>query len=182
MVAILFEGKSDGEFFDDILKAYNLPIDEVIYYNFEGKDNIFNIGHKYYDEIENDIEIGRIEKIFIVVDADNPKDLNRNRGYKATKDKLKKVIEDLDFDIYIDYYIMCDENREGYLESFLLSVLDEEQKRCISEFKKCFKYELTDKWIYNSFYKHNKYPFDFSHQNFNELKQKLKKLFEGLEI
>jgi hypothetical protein len=181
MVAILFEGKSDREFFDDILKACNLPTDKVIYYNFEGKDNIFNIGHKYYGEIEKDIEAGRVEEIFIAVDADNPKDKNPNRGYEATENKLKEIIEDLDFDIYIDYYIMCNKNRNGYLESFLLSVLDDEQKKCVDDFRNCFKYELTDKWIYNSFYKHNKYPFDFSHQNFNELKQKLKNLFKGLE-
>ncbi len=178
MVAILFEGKSDGNFFDDILQAYKLPIDKVIYFDFEGKDNLFNIGHKYYDDIENDIDIGRVEKLFIVADADNPKDLNPNRGYKATEDKLKEIIKDLDFNVFIDYYIMCDENKEGYLESFLLSVLDKKQKKCIEDFKNCFKYELTDKWIYNSFYKHNKYPFDFSHPNFNQLKQKLKNLFK----
>ena len=178
MVAILFEGKSDGKFFDDILNVYNLPTNEVIYYNFEGKDNLFNIGHRYYDEIEKDIEIGRVEKLFIVVDADNPKDPSPNRGYKVTEDKLKETIKDLDFDIFIDYYIMCDENKEGYLESFLLSVLDEKQKKCIEDFKNCFKYELTDKWIYNSFYKHNRYPFNFEHPNFNKLKQKLKNIFK----
>jgi len=178
MVAILFEGKSDKEFFNDILNAYNLPIDEVIYYNFEGKDNIFNIGHEYYDEIEKDIEVGRVERIFIAVDADNSKDPNPNRGYEATENKLKEIIEDLDFDVYIDYYIMCDKNKNGYLESFLLSVLDEKQKKCIEDFKNCFKYKLTDKWIYKSFYKHNNYPFNFEHPNFNELKQKLKNLFK----
>jgi len=178
MVAILFEGKSDGRFFDDILNTYNLSID-IVYYDFKGKDNLFNIGHKFYDEIEEDIKnIGRIQKILIVADADNPKDLNPNRGYKATESKIKEIIENLDFDIPIEYYIMCDENQEGYLESFLLSVLDEKQKKCIEDFKSCFKYELTDKWVYNSFYKHNNYPFDFSHQNFNELKQKLKNLFK----
>jgi hypothetical protein len=180
MVAILFEGKSDGKFFDDILNAYNLPIDEVVYFDFEGKDNLFNIGHKYYDEIENDICIGRVQKILIVADADNPKDKNPNRGYEATENKLKEIIEDLNFDVSIDYYIMCDKNGNGYLESFLLSVLDDEQKKCVDDFRNCFKYELTDKWIYNSFYKHNKYPFDFYHQNFNELKEKLKNLFKGL--
>ncbi len=178
MVAILFEGKSDGKFFDDILNVYNLPTNEVIYYNFEGKDNLFDIGYPYYDEIENDIEIGRVERLLIVVDADNPKDPNPNRGYNVTEDKLKEIIEDLDFDIYMDYYIMCDENKEGYLESFLLSVLDDEQKKCIEDFKSCFKYDLTDKWVYNTFYKHHKHPFDFSHPNFNELKQKLKNLFK----
>ena len=182
MVAILFEGKSDGRFFDDVLKEYNLPVEDVTYYDFKGKDNIFNIGHEFYGEIEDDIKnIGRIEKLFIVVDADNPKDPNPNRGYEASEEKLKKIIEDLDFNIPIDYYIMCDTNNNGYLESFLLSVLDDKQKECIEDFKSCFTYELTDKWVYNTFYKHNQHPFDFSHENFNELKQKLQTLFEGIE-
>jgi len=181
MVAILFEGKSDGRFFNDILNVYNLSVD-VIYYDFKGKDNLFNIGHKFYDEIEEDIKnIGRIQKLLIVADADNPKDPNPNRGYKATESKIEEIIQNLDFDIPIDYYIMCDENQEGYLESFLLSVLDEKQKKCIEDFKSCFKYELTDKWVYNSFYKHNKHPFDFTHPNFNKLKDKLTDLFKGIK-
>jgi len=59
-----------------------------------------------------------------------------------------------------------------------LSILDEKQKGCISDFKACYKYELTDKWIYNTFYKQKRYPFDFNHKNFDELKEKLKNLFE----
>jgi len=164
MVIIAYEGKSDGEFFDTLLNEYNLPSNQVMYYDFKGKDNLFNFSHAYYDEIEAK-HIKKIDKILLVVDADNKKDPNPNRGYEASKKALITLIEDLDFqDVFIDYYIMCDENREGYLESFLLSV--------------CFKYELTDKWVYNSFYKHNKYPFDFEHSNFNILKQKLKNLFK----
>ena len=180
MVAILYEGKSDGNFFDDLIEAYGLPKEYIIHYNFEGKDNLFNLSHKYYDEIAEDIENGRVESLFIVTDADNPKDPNPYRGYGATKSKLEELIKNLDFAIPIDYYIFCDENKNGYLESFLLSVLDDEQKKCIEEFKECFKYDLTDKWIYNSFYKHNQYPFDFSHPNFTILKTKLTNLFEGI--
>ena len=176
MVIIAYEGKSDGEFFDTLLDKCNLDKNRVTYYEFEGKDNIFNIGHNYYDEIEK--HLNKIQKILLVVDADNEKDPNPNRGYDASEKKLKEIIENLDFDISINYYIMCDENKEGNLESFLLSVLDEEQKKCIAEFRECYKYELTDKWAYNTFYKQKKYPFDFSHSNFDELKTKLKKLFE----
>ncbi len=177
MVIIAFEGKSDGEFFNTILSTYGLPSNEVIYYDFKGKDNLFNISHDYYDEIENK-HLNKIDKILLVVDADNKKDPNPNRGYEASENKLKEVIEDLSFDIPIEYHIMCDENQEGYLESFLLSVLDDEQDKCIKAFKTCFEYDLTDKWVYNSFYKHNEYPFNFNHPNFNELKTKLKNLFK----
>jgi len=181
MVIIAYEGKSDGEFFDTLLDEYGFDKNIVTYYEFEGKDNLFNINHKHYDEIEkNYLKI--ITDIFFVVDADNKKDPNPNRGYEASKHALEMLIEDLSFeDVTTDYHIMCDENQEGYLESFLLSVLDDKQKKCINEFKVCFKYELTDKWVYNTFYKHHHYPFDFNHPNFNDLKQKLKNLFEGTE-
>ncbi len=177
MVIIGYEGKSDGEFFDSLLEVYNLDINKVTYYEFEGKDNLFNIGHIYYDEIESDLE--KIEKILLVVDADSDKDSAPNRGYDNSKKALKKLIEDLGFEnVDIDYYIMCDEHKNGNLESFLLSLLDDEQKDCVKKFRDCYKYELTDKWAYNSFYKQKKEPFDFKHKNFNTLKQKLKNLFK----
>ena len=34
-----------------------------------------------------------IEKMLLVIDADNEKDLNPNRGYKASKNKLLEIIE-----------------------------------------------------------------------------------------
>jgi len=175
MVVIAYEGKSDGEFFNDLLNEYHLPNNEVRYYEFEGKDNLFNIAHSNYDEIESDIK--KIEKILLVVDADNKEDQNPNRGFEASQKKLIEIIDDLEFDIEIDYYIMCDEKKEGNLESFLLSVLDDKQKECIETFKSCYKYNLTDKWAYNTFYKQKKHPFDFNHKNFNLLKQKLQSLF-----
>lgn len=176
MVIIAYEGKSDRDFFDTLIKSYELPYNEVIFYDFEGKDNLLNISHSYYDEIEKK-HIGKIDKILFVVDADNKKDHNPNRGYEASEKALIKLIEDLGFNIPIDYHIMCDENREGHLESFLLSVLDDEQKKCINTFKECYKYDLSDKWVYNTFYKQMQHPFDFNHKNFNTLKQKLQNLF-----
>ena len=178
MVIIAYEGKSDGEFFDALLDKYDLDKSQILYYEFKGKDNLFNIGHKHYVEIEKKY-LNKVSNILLVVDADNKKDPNPNRGYEASQKALKTLIEDLSFeDVSMDYYIMCDENREGNLESFLLSVLDEEQKKCIMEFRECYKYELTDKWAYNTFHKQKKYPFDFQHQNFDELKQKLQNLFK----
>ncbi|VAY88129.1 hypothetical protein MNB_ARC-1_1309 [hydrothermal vent metagenome] len=179
MVIIAYEGKSDGDFFNTLLDEYNLNKNEVIYYNFQGKDNLFNINHEHYNEIETTY-LSKVYKILLVVDADNKEDSNPNRGYEASEKALKKLITDLSFDnVDIDYYIMCDDNKEGNLESFLLSVLDDEQITCIEDFRKCYKYELSDKWAYNTFYKQKKELFNFEHKNFNELKQKLKTLFEG---
>lgn len=178
MVAILFEGVSDENFFNSILDEYELPKNEVVFLRFDGKDNIFKLSHKNYNDLETDIDAERITKAIIVVDADNEKDPNPNRGFKASKTKLEEIINDLDFSIPIDYFIMCDENKEGNLESFLLSVLEDEQKECISKFRTCYKYELSDKWAYNTFYKQKREPFNFHHTNFNLLREKLENLFK----
>jgi hypothetical protein len=178
MVAILFEGKSDKEFFDSLLTEYNLPKDQVIFKNFEGKDKFFDLSNKHYNDIEADINAGKIEKVLLVVDADNENDPNPNRGYASSEKKLQETIKSLGFQAPVEYHIMCDEKQEGNLESFLLSVLDEEQKKCVDSFKKCYKYELTDKWAYNTFYKQKRHPFDYNHRHFDLLKVKLTNLFQ----
>lgn len=177
MVAILFEGKTDHDFLTSLLETYALPRDNVSFKEFEGKDNIFNIAHEHYVYLENEIEAGKIDKILIVVDADNDKDPNPCRGFGASKAKLEETIENLSFTVPVDYYIMCDESKEGNLESFLLSVLDDEQKECVKRFKECYSYDLSDKWTYNTFYKQMRHPFDYHHPNFNNLKEKLQTLF-----
>jgi len=178
MVVFVVEGKTDIEFFRDFIEELDIQKDRYAFKNFEGKDNIFKLNHKLYNEIEGELDI--VDKIFIAVDADDPKDRSPIRGYIKTQKRLEKLIDDLDFDIAIDYFIFSDQEKEkGYLESFLLSVLDDEQQKCIEKFKECYKYDLKDKWIFNEFYKQKQYPFDYSHPNFDELKQKLKNLFEG---
>ena len=170
MVGIIHEGKTDREFFTTLLETYNLPNtqNDIKYYNFEGINNIFNISHSYYDEIEKD---NILSSILIVIDADEK--------YDEYDVKLKDLIDNLSFNsIDLDYYIMCDDDKKGNLESFLLSILDDEQKLCIKKFRDCYKYDLNDKWAYNTFYKQKKYPFNFKHPNFDELKQKLQKLFK----
>jgi len=177
MVVIVTEGKSDIEFFEEFLKELDISRERYEFKNFEGKDNIFKLNYSIYNEIEKELDI--IDKLLIVVDADDSKDSSPIRGYKATEDQLKELITNLDFKIDIDYFIFHNGDKEsGYLESYLLSVLDDEQKVCIEEFKKCYRYNLSDKFVFNTFYKQKKYPFDFSHQNFNELKEKLINLFE----
>jgi len=139
VVIIAFEGKTDKEFLNSLLDTYELPHNEVTYFNFEGKDNILNVSHSYYDEIEKNY-INKIDNMLIVVDADNRADPNPNRGYEASEIALNQLIADLGFDVKIQYHIMCDENREGHLESFLLSVLNEEQKECFKKFKECYTF------------------------------------------
>ncbi len=177
MVVFVVEGKTDIKFFRDFIEELDISKDRYEFKNFEGKDNIFKLNHKLYDEIEDELDI--IDKILIAVDADDPKDYSPIRGYQETQKRLEELIEDLDFNIPIDFFIFSDQEKEkGYLESFLLSVLDDEQQECIKKFKECYKYDLSDKWVFKEFYKQKQYPFDYSHPNFNTLKQKLKNLFE----
>jgi len=176
MVVFIVEGGTDRDFFIDILDKLDISSNKYNIKPFGGKDNIFKLTHPLYDEIEE--ELDRIDKIFIVVDADDPKDSSPIRGYKVTELKLKELIAKLDFGIDIDYFIFSNCDKEsGYLESYLLSVLDDKQKDCIEDFRTCFKYDLSDKFVFNTFYKQKRYPFDFSHPNFDELKQKLINLF-----
>ena len=180
MVVIVAEGRTDIEFLEDLISSeFGISREKYEFKNFEGKDNIFNRAHKIYNEIEKDLDI--IHGMFIVVDADYPKDTSPIRGYDETQEALTGLIRDLDFGLPTENYIFCDNNKKGFLESFLLSTLDDKQKKCIADFKKCYSYELSDKWAYNTFYKQKKHPFDFSHPNFSELKTKLQTLFEGTE-
>ncbi len=170
MVAILHEGKTDKAFFDNLLTSYDLPRSEetIKYYDFQGVDNIFSLSHSHYDILEEEIGVGKISKVLIVVDADN--------HYDERETNLKILIDDLGFSVPVDYFIMSGENHTGNLESFLLSSLDDEQKECLKTFLNCYKYDFTDKHIYNIFYKDKRHPFDFNTPVFDELKLKLEKL------
>jgi hypothetical protein len=180
MVAIIVEGKTDQEFLDDFIRdQFSVSREQVEFKIFKGKDNIFKLDHQLYEEIENEQDI--YERLLIVVDADYPKDTSPIRGYGATEKALKKLIVDLGFGIETDYFIFSDTDKQtGCLESFLLGVLDNDQKECIEDFRGCYEYELSDKWVFNTFYKQQKHPFDYDHPNFSELKQKLQNLFEGI--
>ena len=98
--------------------------------------------------------------------------------YEQREKDLQRLIHDLDFDIEIDYFIMRGDGKNGNLESFLLSCLDDEQKECLKTFLACYSYDFTDKHIYNIFYKDKKHPFDFDTPTFHELKFKLGELFD----
>ncbi len=170
MVAILHEGKTDKIFFDSLLSSYDLPNGETFikYFDFKGVDNIFKLNHAYYDILEEEVGVGKISKILIIVDADD--------HYDERASDLKRLVNNLGFDVGIDYFIMCGENHSGNLESFLLSSLDDEQKDCLKTFLDCYTYDFTNKHVYNIFYKDKKHPFDFHSPVFNELKLKLEKL------
>ncbi|MDO8261063.1 MAG: hypothetical protein Q7T50_06245, partial [Candidatus Magasanikbacteria bacterium] len=81
-----------------------------------------------------------------------------------------------------DIYVTCNPNtKDGYLESLILSSIPKKQKECIETFLNCSEFKSKDnhKSILNQIYKiaYPNAPYDFSHKNFDELKQKLQNLF-----
>jgi hypothetical protein len=81
---------------------------------------------------------------------------------------------------------MCDpETKVGYLESLILSTIEQEQRNCIQCFLSCSQFESKEnhKAILNQIYKlaYPNAPYDFSHSYFNDLKTQLTQLFAESE-
>jgi len=188
-VAILHEGNAkktnDNALLKLLLKELDLPEDTVKFIGVGVKSNFFKKNNDNYKELLLDVhELQRVSKVLFIVDADYVKTDAVYGGYENTKKELEKVIKELKLKNHSDTYIMCDPTDKcGYLESFILSTIPTEQKECIETFLDCsdFKSKENHKAILNQIYKtaYPKAPFDFSHTNFDELKQKLQTLFEG---
>jgi len=186
-VAILHEGNAkkthDNELLKLLIKDLNFDLMQVDFIGMGTKSNFFKKENIDYRELKLSLEKEDIQKILFVVDADYKENDSKYGGYQNTKLELEKIIKALNLEDSSDMYITCDPNEEsGYLESLILSTIPKEQKECIENFLECsdFKSKENHKAILNQIYKtaYPKAPFDFSHENFNELKQKLKNLFE----
>ena len=182
-VAILHEGNPDKEFLKLLLIDLGLNENKVEFFKFGSKSNFFKRDNPKYKRLKLQIEEQEINKILFVVDADYEVNDNTYGGYKNTDHELYKLINDLTLLFSSEVYIMCDPNtQDGYLESLILSSIPEKQKACIESFLDCseFNSKENDKAILNQIYK-NAYPntpYDFSHTNFNELKEKLTNLLK----
>ncbi len=179
MVAILHEGKSiDKSFFQLLLDHLELEKKSVKFYGMGTKSNFFKKDFIQYETLNGDIIDTPISKVLFVIDAD--------KSFEDTVVKLENIIAELDLDEMSDTYIACNPStNKGYLESLILSSIPQKQKECIENFLECseFKSKTHDKSILNEIYK-KAYPspdYDFSHENFNELKQKLQNLFKKEE-
>jgi hypothetical protein len=117
----------------------------------------------------------QIKKVLFIFDADF-KDDNECDGLKDSVKCIEKLIEDLGWKDITSYYIF-DKN----LDDFIIKTLDEEQQECFHSFDECLEIEAKNKnkkistCIYKKLYPQN--PYDFSHSNFDTLKQKLTNLF-----
>ncbi|MEA1893425.1 MAG: hypothetical protein U9N33_12055 [Campylobacterota bacterium] len=186
-VAILHEGKSDKSLDNKILKLLlnNLGFNEnqVEFFGFGNKSNFYKLDNIKYSRLKLQIDEELISKVLFVVDADYEANDKTYGGHENTLSELNNIRQSLDMEDISDIYVTCDPvTKDGYLESLILSSIPQTQKECIETFLKCseFKSKENHKAILNQIYNsaYPDAPYDFSHQNFNDLKQKLKNLFE----
>ena len=184
MIAILHEGKSiDPSFFKLLLDDLGLDESIVRFYSMGSKSNFFKKEHINYKDIT--IAIKDIDKILFILDSDYLANDRVHGGFENTLKEIELIQQELSLIDKSDTFITYDPSsaiKEGYLESLILSTIPKEQKECIETFLDCsdFKSKGHHKSILNEIYKkaYPKAPYDFSHSNFDDLKQKLKNLFE----
>jgi len=186
-VAILHEGNAkktnDNALLKLLMNELGLDIGKVKFFGMGNKSRFFELKDKNYKELKIYIDSEKVNKILFVVDADYERNDKKYGGYKNTESALINIIDELGFKEYSDIYIVCDpETKDGYLESLILSSIPLQHKNCISEFLTCSEFKSKDNYksILNQIYKigYPNKPYNFSHKNFEELKLKLRNLFE----
>jgi len=183
MVKIICEGSSDKNKIAELLGYLEINYREDNFIIMGNKNNIFQIGNNKYKTLKELMKAEKIEKIFFIVDADYKKDNNKYGGYENTQNELRKLINNLKIENKSDFFISCNPTtKDGYLESLLLSTVDENLKKCYDEFLNCIEFEEKNKHKYMIEQLHKltspQKPYNFSNDNFNELKEKLIKLFK----
>ena len=156
-VAILHEGHAkkatDNWLLKNLISELKLDLTVFQFYGVDTKSNFFKPEAWFYSQLQELIQDGQINKLLFVIDADYSKNDQIHGGY---------------------------DNTLQYLESLLLSTLDEEKVKCIQAFLDCshFKSKDNHKSILNQIYKtaYSNAPFDLKHSHFDELKQKLRDL------
>jgi tRNA nucleotidyltransferase (CCA-adding enzyme) len=157
--------------------------DIIEYHGMGSKSNFFKI-ESYPALLTQGVNTNQVKKVLFVVDADDVKNDSVYGGFENTNKGLDEIIAELEFQAVSSTYIMCDPNtKAGYLESFILSTIPEQQKACIERFLECsqFKSKENHKAILNQIYNmaYPDSPYDFKHSHFDELKTKLIWLFAG---
>ncbi|WP_394752384.1 DUF3226 domain-containing protein [Crenothrix sp.] len=184
-IAIVCEGKDDKVFFETLIKHLGFDERRVSFYIFNGKSNLFKADNKKYEDLKLVVASGQIDKVLFVLDADNVQNDATYGGFDNTQLALDAIIKQLAFEDISQTYIMCDPiSKVGYLESFILSTIPEEQRNCIEHFLECsqFKSKGNHKAILNKIYNiaYPNAPYDFEHSYFDSLKLKLINLFKQL--
>lgn len=180
---ILCEGGDDIALFN----KYITEISKVEKNLFEirkmsSKSNFFKIEN--YSSISQQIKANLFDKVLFILDSDFEENDNVFGGYINTEKEIKKIIKELNIESLADYFISCEPStRSGNLEHLLLSTCEDNKRNCIEGFIKCIHnmdIENSNKKIVVTAYKEifKDYPYNFQHENFNEFKLKISKLFE----
>jgi len=179
MVRIVCEGIDDEGFLKSLLRHLKIRNKDYDFnqniQNTNGKSNLLKA--KTYKE-NLSLDVGKsVKKVLFVFDADFSTDDKICGGLQNSQECIKQLITSLNWSIETDYYIF-DKN----LDDFIIKTLSKEQQQCFKKFDKCLDIEVKNKnkkistCIYKKLYPQT--PYDFSHKNFNALKQKLTELFQ----
>jgi 5S rRNA maturation endonuclease (ribonuclease M5) len=184
MVKIVCEGQSDKNKISEILDFLDIEYSDNNFIILGNKENLLNCDRVEYRTLKGLCKSGQVYKILFLTDADYIKD-DKNHGYDNTKQRVQSLIDDLKLGSFTDcdYYILCDPNtKDGFLESLLLSTISDEIKKCFVELLKCkeLEHKNNHKNILEEFYRISSpnRPYDFTHENFTPLKEKLENLFK----
>ena len=181
MVRIFVEGEDDKKFIIVFLRKLlkDKAVDLGNNTNFD--DLITIMGNKsklleYENYTNTSLLVGKkIKKALFIFDCDFEEDDKVCGGLEKSKKAIEDLIIQLDWKIKVDYYIF---NKN--LDYFIIDTLDD--KKNFLGCEECFKLKELNKnrkiltCIYKSLYP--KKPYDFKHENFNELKDKLINLFK----
>ena len=184
MVKIVCEGKSDKNKIKEMLDFLEIDSSDDTFIIMGNKSTIFKENDDRYKTLLTLIQAQKVEKILFIVDADYKKDNSTYGGYNNTKSALEILIKNLNIKDISDFYISCNPfSKDGYLESLLLLTVDENLKKCYDEFLDCIEFEEKNnhKYIMEQLHKITspKKPYDLTHNNFMEFRDKLSLLFKN---
>ncbi len=176
MIYFIVEGQTDKALIENILHTLGIDND----FKFAGLKGDGSV--KRYIENLTDHELSE-NTYFAIIDADN--------SFSDSEKKLQKCIGDKK----IYFFIFPDHKNSGELEDLILSSIDIDNKdeviKCFNNYKQCIK-DSINKDIENKHklyayttLQHNQKPEEYIKtldikDNFEELKQKIKELFENL--
>ena len=179
MIAIVIESAKKGKTEENHIKriiSYFCPqiINKIKFYKMAGKGELLKTNN--YKMLIKEIETKEIKQILFLLDADD--------DFNKTKLNIELLIEQLNFKEKSDYFINCDPIlKKGNLETFLLSTIDKNLQQCYSNFLQCLGREklenYSEKNILSKLFEIENPPYDFSHKNFDILKQKITNLCKG---
>lgn len=158
-----------------------IDLNKIEFHGIGTKSNFFKID-SYPKDLKDGVKTEQVNKVLFIVDADDIRNDAVYGGFENTERALNEIIAELEFQEVSSTYIMCDPiSKTGYLESFILSTIPQQQRNCIEQFLECsqFKSKENHKAILNQIYNiaYPNAPYNFENTYFDVLKEKLRNLF-----